>query len=145
MSSNTSLETDETKAVEYIFEVPVHIFDTDCYGVMWHGAYTKWLEMGRVDLLKSVGISLPKPEQADGYVCPVVDQHFTFKHPARMNDVLILTSRMTQEGRRLVFQQTFTQKDSGKTVMIGTTKCVLVDQKWKPLRQLPEEIQRLFN
>lgn len=118
----------------------VHIFDTDCFGVMWHGAYVKWLEMGRVELMKSVGITLSKPNEEAGYVYPVVDQHFRFRSPAQMADKLLLTTSLTINGHKLVFEQTFTQQESGKIVMQATTTVVVVDMQWRTQRRLPAEL-----
>lgn len=116
----------------------VQIFDTDCYGVMWHGAYTKWLEMGRVAYLKRRGIVLSKPSDPNGHVYPVVAQQFAFRSPARMGDVLTLGTTLTLEGRRLLFSQTVAQASGDRVVMEALTTCVILDAQWKPLRRLPE-------
>ncbi len=125
-------------------ELTVQIFDTDCFGVMWHGAYTKWLEMGRVELLKSKGITLSKPDDhlrgKPVYVYPVTEQHFRFRSPGRMDDVLILTNQVEVEGYKLRFHQEFTQKETGKVVMTADTTCVVLNDQWHPLRHLPEFI-----
>ncbi|MBY0450146.1 MAG: acyl-CoA thioesterase [Cyanobacteria bacterium] len=118
----------------------VHIFDTDCFGVMWHGAYVKWLEMGRVELMNSMGIRLSKPGEEAGYVYPVVDQHFRFRSPAQMADKLLLTTSVTINGHKLVFEQTFSQQETEKIVMQATTTVVVVDMQWRTQRRLPAEL-----
>ncbi|MBK8190145.1 MAG: hypothetical protein IPK79_06805 [Vampirovibrionales bacterium] len=130
----------------------VQIFDTDCYGVMWHGAYTKWLEMARVAYLKRRGVLLSKPGEPDGLVYPVVAQQFAFRSPARMADVLALETTLAIEGRKLLFSQTFRQQDTGRApeappiaapsrvVMEALTTCVILDSRWKPLRRLPDDL-----
>ena len=32
-----------------IFETIIYYADTDAYGVVWHGAYLRWMEKGRCD------------------------------------------------------------------------------------------------
>ena len=41
-----------------IFETKVYYSDTDAYGVVWHGAYLRWLEKGRADLCNTLGLDL---------------------------------------------------------------------------------------
>ena len=36
--------------------VKIYYKDTDCYGIVWHGAYIKWFEVGRVELSHLAGI-----------------------------------------------------------------------------------------
>jgi len=118
--------------------VDVHIFDTDCYGVMWHGAYVKWLEMGRVELLKQCGLQLTAPSDADGFIYPVVNQSFRFRAPGRLNDRLQLTTTVAIEGHKLVFTQYFTHSQSNQLVMEAETTCVVLNPQWKPYRKIPE-------
>lgn len=118
----------------------VQIFDTDCYGVMWHGSYTKWLEMGRVEFLKELGIRLSRPDEPDGYVYPVVEQQFQFKSPARYGDSLVLTTRLTPVGYKLYFDQTFKNTETQQLVMAARTVNLVVDMAWKLQRKLPPDI-----
>jgi acyl-CoA thioester hydrolase len=129
----------------------VQIFDTDCYGVMWHGAYHKWLEMGRVGLMKACNIpAAPPPGQETvatvgdedvmpAYLYPVSTQQLAYNRPARLNDDLTLTTQVTLEGCRFVFTQVFSNTQTGKTVVEAITTCVAVDPvSWKPVRRLPD-------
>ncbi|MBY0402763.1 MAG: thioesterase family protein, partial [Cyanobacteria bacterium] len=120
--------------IEYRFNFDVHIFDTDCFNVMWHGSYTKWLEMGRVNLFKSVGIQMSKPEDPQGFVYPVVTQNFKFKSPARMGDVLTLTTRVEVQGHKLIFFQECKNLETDKVTIEVETVVVVLDTQWKPLR-----------
>ena len=47
------------------FETRVYYSDTDAYGVVWHGAYLRWLEKGRVDLCNDLGIDLVTMKNMD--------------------------------------------------------------------------------
>ena len=48
--------------MEHIFEQQVFYSDTDAYGVVWHGSYLRWLEMGRVYLCEKAGLFLKELE-----------------------------------------------------------------------------------
>jgi acyl-CoA thioester hydrolase len=125
---------------EYRFNFDVHIFDTDCFNVMWHGAYTKWLEMGRVNLFKSIGVDVSTPDDPNGYVFPVVEQQFRYRSPARFGDVLTLTTKVHASGHKLIFHQECRNLKTDKVTMEATTTIVVLDMRWKPLRRIPESI-----
>ena len=44
--------------MEHTFEQQVFYSDTDAYGVVWHGSYLRWLEMGRVFYCEQLGLDL---------------------------------------------------------------------------------------
>ncbi len=136
---NTNSEPKATSGA-HSFELDVQIFDTDCFGVMWHGAYTKWLEMGRVKLFEAIGVSVSKPGDADGYIYPVVDQHFRYKSPARFGDMLTLTTRVEAHGHKLVFHQQCHNHTTDKTTIEVQTTIVVLDMNWKTQRRLPEAV-----
>ena len=130
--------TDNMLQLLHTMDIDVNIFDTDCFGVMWHGAYTKWLEMGRVKFLEAQGIALSKPGEPNGYVYPVVEQNFKFKSPATFGDKLTLTTRLAIEGYKLFFYQTFRSHNTDKITVEAVTTAVLVDSDWKVQRRLPD-------
>lgn len=142
MPENTSLTH---KTFTHTLPITVQIFDTDCFGVMWHGAYTKWLEMGRVQYFAKLGYTLPGPHDTPCHVFPVVNQNLTFRSPGKLFAELELTTTLTIDRSRLVFNQTFTCTASKQTIMTAQTICAIVeateDGQWKPLRRIPETIQ----
>lgn len=126
----------------HTMDIDVNVFDTDCFGVMWHGAYTKWLEIGRVKLLESQGLHLSKPGEQNGYIYPVVEQNFKFKSPALYADKLTLTTRLAVEGYKLHFNQTFRSQTTDRLTLEALTVVVVVDADWKVQRRLPESIMQ---
>ena len=44
--------------MKHTFEQKVYYSDTDSYGVVWHGSYLRWLEMGRVEYCEDLGLNL---------------------------------------------------------------------------------------
>ena len=48
--------------MEHAFKQKVFYSDTDAYGVVWHGSYLRWLEMGRVYLCEKAGLFLKELE-----------------------------------------------------------------------------------
>ena len=149
-------QTQRSDTLTDTMTLDVQIFDTDCFGVMWHGAYTKWLEMGRVKLLEGRGIYLSKPDEPEGFVYPVVEQSFRFKRPAKYGDKVLLKTQLHIEGIKLIFNQSFTysgpsnpneapaaettDRKIGQLLMEATTVNLVTSMDWKVQRRIPASI-----
>jgi acyl-CoA thioester hydrolase len=123
----------------------VHIYDTDCYGVMWHGNYLKWLEQARDAVMVEAGLDLQLPQE--GYVYPVAEQTVRFRRPAKLRDALEVRTSVEIKGPRLIFSQpVFRLEADGSETLIyeSTTVCVVCDADFKPFRRIPEAISSAF-
>ncbi len=126
-----------------VLQFKVHIYDTDCYGVMWHGNYLKWLEQARDAVMVNAGLDLQMPHE--GAVYPVCEQQCRFRKPAKLRDTLEIRSTVEIKGPRLIFSQPIyrIEADGSDTLIYeSTTVCVVCDASFKPYRRVPEDIQR---
>jgi acyl-CoA thioester hydrolase len=71
----------------YEFNVRVRYAETDQMGVVYHGNYAQYFEMGRVEWLRNLGVSYKSMEEA-GIMLPVVSLTMNYKKPARYDDLL---------------------------------------------------------
>lgn len=72
---------------EYQFSVRVRYAETDQMGVVYHGNYAQYFEMGRVEWLRNIGVSYKWMEE-NGIMLPVVSLTINYKKPARYDDLL---------------------------------------------------------
>jgi len=56
-------------------------------GVVYHGNYAQYMEMGRVEWLRAMGISYKKMEEK-GIMLPVISLHIDYKKPAVYDDLI---------------------------------------------------------
>ena len=127
-------------------EIRVYYADTDAYGVVWHGAYLRWLEAGRIEFTdKILGLDL-KQMQEEGCVLPVVELNVKYKVSARLDDNLVLTTEIEHlRPSAIVFKQTLKNKDTGVVNIVANVTCVAVDTKTnKMFRRLPEYITKPY-
>lgn len=61
--------------------------ETDQMGVVYHGNYAQYFEMGRVEWLRKKGISYKKMEE-EGVMLPVISLHIEYKKPAEYDDLI---------------------------------------------------------
>jgi acyl-CoA thioester hydrolase len=73
--------------------VRVRYAETDQMGVVYYANYLVWFEIGRVELLRSVGLSYDRMEKEHRLILPVVDASCRYKAPARYDDEILIETR----------------------------------------------------
>lgn len=73
----------------------VRYAETDMMGVVYHGNFLPWLEVGRTTLLKECGLPYREIE-AQGYYLPVVEVGMKYHKPARYDDEITVITRLAE-------------------------------------------------
>jgi acyl-CoA thioester hydrolase len=123
--------------MNHLFEQKVYYSDTDAYGVVWHGAYLRWLEMGRVELCTLMGYNLQEL-QAKNIVLPVVNINVRYKSSAKLEDEMIIeTSVQKYNSLSVSFEQKIFDKKTGKIYIAAIVDVVAIDNNGKLYRKMP--------
>ncbi|AWG23514.1 thioesterase [Flavobacterium faecale] len=113
---------------EFEFEVRVRYSETDQMGVVYHGNYAQYFEMGRVEWLRKMGVSYKKMEE-EGVMLPVVSLTTNFKKPARYDDLLtIKTVFKSQTSVKIEFEYEI-HNEAKELLTIGSSVLVFVNMK----------------
>lgn len=67
--------------------------ETDQMGVVYHGKYADYLEIGRVEWLRSLGVSYKDMEE-DGIILPVIHLQIDYKKSAKYDDLLTVETTL---------------------------------------------------
>ena len=130
--------------MKHTFEQKVYFSDTDNYGVVWHGAYLRWMEMGRVDYCKSVGYTLSELE-ARNILLPVSSVNIKYKSSAKLEDTVVIETEVTEfRGLSATFTQTIRSKSTGNVYTTAEVVIVAVDSNGKLYRRIPEPLASIF-
>ncbi len=78
---------------EHKVEVRVRYGETDQMGVVYHGSYVPYFEIGRVEWLRNKGVSYKDMEQ-NGIELPIVSMHLNYKKPAKYDDLLTIHTKL---------------------------------------------------
>lgn len=81
---------------EHLFPVRVYFEDTDLSGVVYHANYLRFMERGRSDMLRCAGIDQREAHEAGEGVYVVRDLTIRYVAPARLDDALIVVSRLVR-------------------------------------------------
>lgn len=125
--------------------------DTDQMGVVHHGNYITWFEVGRTEWMRYFEMSYHALEE-QGLLLPVLDASAVYKSSARFDDLVVLFTRIEQYSPiRLAFEyeaRRITEEDwkangkqidtvdepYGELLTIGKTTHMWVNEAWKPVK-----------
>jgi acyl-CoA thioester hydrolase len=125
-------------------KVRVRYAETDQMGVVYHGNYFTWFEVGRVELCRKLGFEYKKMEEEDDSFIVVAEAYCRYKRPARFDDLLTVRTRVVGSQRRTVrFGYEVLNEATGETIATGETVHVICDRQGRP-RALPEKYRKYF-
>ena len=127
------------------FETKVYFSDTDNYGVVWHGTYLRWMEMGRVEFCKDItGLTLKELEEQD-ILLPVSSINIKYKASAKLEDIVVIETEVSDyNGLTATFKQTVKSKETGRVFICADVVIVAVHSDAKLYRRMPEPLASTF-
>ena len=76
--------------------IRVRYADTDKMGIVYNGNYLTYFEIGRTELLRSLGMPYAVLEQ-QGFQLPVIEAHIEYKAPAEYDDLISIKATCKME------------------------------------------------
>ena len=73
-------------------EIRVRYAETDQMGIVYSANYLVWFEIGRVELLRSLGLNYSEMEIEDQCILPVIEAKCRYRAPARYDDQILIES-----------------------------------------------------
>ncbi len=73
--------------------VRVRYAETDQMGIVYYANYLVWMEIGRVELLRSLGLAYSQMEVEDRCILPVIEANCRYRAPARYDDEILIETR----------------------------------------------------
>jgi acyl-CoA thioester hydrolase len=120
-------------------QIRVRYGETDQMGVVYHGNYALYLEMGRIEWLRKLGISYKTMEE-NGIMLPVVSLHVNYKKPAGYDDLInVKTQLVNKPTAKIEFEYEITNQ-KGELLSTASTILVFVDMKTGRPTKAPQYI-----
>jgi len=86
------------RGADHLFPVRVYYEDTDLSGVVYHANHLRYMERARSDMLRVAGIDQRAAvEDGTGHYA-VTDVQIRYRAPARLDDALVVRSRLAELG-----------------------------------------------
>jgi len=111
----------------------VRYAETDQMGVVYHANYLVWFEVGRVELMRALGIEYKRMELDDDCHIVVADVHCRYQYPARYDELVRVRTRIAESRNRTIkfAYQAFRDTD-GQLLATGETTHVICGRNGKP-------------
>jgi acyl-CoA thioester hydrolase len=130
-------------------QIRVRYAETDQMGVVYHANYLIWFEVGRVELMRSLGFDYRRMEIEDDRHIVVVEAKCRYKASAKYDDVIAIETTISAlRGFVLKFAYRVVRVEDGKLLAEGETthvitdsamqKCTLPEKYLKPFRAVVE-------
>jgi acyl-CoA thioester hydrolase len=124
---------------EHETQIRVRYGETDQMGVVYHGNYAQFLEVARVEWLRSIDISYRKMEE-EGVMLPVVNLNINFKKPAVYDELISVKTKLREKpGVKIVIDQEIYNENND---LLTTSEITLVFVNMKSRRPMlcPDEL-----
>jgi acyl-CoA thioester hydrolase len=142
------------------FHLRIRYQETDQMGVVYHANYLNWFEIGRTEMMRSLGVTY-KELEARGLYLPVTGAEMSFKLPAHYDDVIAVYTKIADgtpvrmqfisEIRRISGAERdkagfnkgledgegnkmLVAEPLGELLVSGKTRHVWLNRSWKPVR-----------
>ena len=121
----------------------VRYAETDQMGVVYHGNYVVWMEIGRVEYVRSLGMNYKDLEQQGLYLA-VVGIACRYLRPAKYDQEIAIDTRLLNANARAV-EFGYEIRVAGEHALLaeGSTKHMWLSRDWKPTR-LPRQYQTIL-
>lgn len=116
--------TDSDKYDE--IELRVRYGETDQMGVVYHGNYAQYFEVGRVEWLRKFGMTY-KELEAGGIMLPIISLNIKYKKPARYDDLIKVRTQLVKTPSATIEFNYEIVNEENEILSTGNTSLVFID------------------
>ncbi|MBS6286148.1 MAG: acyl-CoA thioesterase [Campylobacter concisus] len=127
--------------ISHVSTFKVAFFDVDSMEVMWHGNYVKYLEMARCELLEKLGYNYIAMKK-DGYAFPIVKLDVKYVRPAFFNDVIKVTTTLSECETFLKFHYLIENEKGEKLSEANTAQAVIEMKSLQTCFEMPDTLKK---
>lgn len=126
---------------EHVLPLRVYYEDTDAGGIVYYANYLKYMERGRSDMLRELGIdqgNMLNFQKPDDIKFVVTRSEVDYISPAKLDDIITVHTKVTKVGKASLIM---TQEVRRSDVLLakGVIKAAALNGKNRPAR-LPKDI-----
>ena len=122
-------------------KIRIHYALTDQMGVVYHGHYAQFYEIGRGEAIREIGYTY-KDIEAMGIIMPVVDIHSRFLRPAKYDDLITVKTtlkELTLHHKIVFHSEIFSEQ--GELINTGDVTLYFMEVKEMKRCQMPIELR----
>lgn len=120
-------------------EIRVRYSEVDQMGFLYHSHYVNYYDMGRNELMRSIGVTQKELEQEDNIMIPVLNVDVNYLLPANFDDILVIKTSLSDMPRVKIKFQTEIFKD-GKLINKGSVTLAFINSHTKKAVRPPKKL-----
>jgi acyl-CoA thioester hydrolase len=122
-------------------QIRIHYALTDQMGVVYHGHYAQFYEIGRTEALRSLGLTY-KEVEAMGVIMPVTEIHSKFLRPALYDDLItvVTTVKELPLHHKIIFHSEI-YNEKNELLNAGDVTLYFMEAKTMKRCAMPEKIK----
>lgn len=126
------------------FSFRVRYGETDQMGIVYHGNYLAYLELGRIEWLRQYGVTYREMEE-DGILLPVVNLKINYRKPAYYDDLLTIRTELVRLPTvRIEFDYQIFNEDQELLVEANTVLAFIDKMHKKPMKCPTYLLEKFF-
>ena len=131
------------KELHFDYTLRTRYAETDQMGGVYYGNYPQYLELGRVDWLRAIGLTY-KEMEAEGLMMPVISLQIQYKKPALYDELITIRTKLKDLPSTKIEFDYEILNEKGELLSTANTILVFVDAKtFRPVR-CPEKVLDLI-
>src|SRR3954468_11707576 len=131
------------RGTSHTVEFRVRYAETDQMQVVYHSNYLIWCEIGRTEMIRSLGTPYSELEKRD-VTLAVVEASMRFHAPARYDNLIRVTTTISEvRSRTLTFEYVISNAETGERFVTASTKLASLTRDSR-LTKLPEPLRKVL-
>lgn len=124
----------------YAHEVQIRVRygETDQMGYLYYGNYAQYYEVGRVETIRSLGLSYKEMEEKHGIWLPVMSLETRFVRPAYYDELLTVRSELRELPNQYITFHVEIRNEQRKLVNAGRVRLCFFDAQTKKVVHPPD-------
>ncbi len=128
--------------IEHETHIRVRYGETDQMGFLYYGNYAQYYEVGRAELIRSVGLSYKTMEEELGIMMPVTAMNIRYIRPANYDELLTIKTTLRHLPEQFITFYYEIYNEQGKLVNGASVRLCFMDIVTKKRISTPESIRK---
>ncbi len=124
-------------------KIRVRYSETDQMGIVYHGNYAQYLEIGRIEWLRNFGVSYKKMEE-QGVMLPVISLSINYKKSARYDDVVYVKTQLSKMPTATIEFNFEILNEDGEIITLAKAVLAFINMKTMKPTRCPKDILDKF-
>ncbi|MBL7830099.1 MAG: acyl-CoA thioesterase [Saprospiraceae bacterium] len=120
----------------------VRYVETDQMGYVYYGNYAQYFEVGRVEAIRSLGLTYREMEEELGVMMPVKSLNIKYLRPVFYDELITVKTMITAMPERNINFHAEVYNSKGELTTGATITLAFVDIKLKQTVNIPEEFKK---